>query len=178
MNNNFLKIKKDLKFYLFSFNEVYVIFIFSNKRFYLSKIEKKMIRLILYFNYLYFFSYLKSIIKFFYLFFMNLMSSFNYIFKRVLEARGRGYKYFLKFKNRLYLFSEVRHLFYFDINFLNYNLLKYNIVEILCRNFFLLTFFINVLSNLKKKDKYKGKGFYEITKKVILKLGKKSEYLR
>ena len=38
--------------------------------------------------------------------------------------------------------------------------------------------FISFLENIKKKDFYKGKGIYDINKKYILKLGKKSDYLK
>ena len=178
MNSNFLKVNKNLKIYLFSLNNIYLIIIFSNKRFYFKKIKKKIIKLVLYFNYIFFFSSLLSILKFFFFFFLKLINSFNYNFKRILEARGRGYKFLLKFKKRLYLFSELDHLFFFNFNIFNYNLIKYNILEVFTKNFFLLQFFIQVLGSIMKKDVYKGKGFFDLTKKLILKLGKRSEYLR
>lgn len=68
---------------------------------------------------------------------------------------------------------------FFNSNWLNFKLVKYNICNFVFKDISKMRFFLSILENsVLKKSKYKKKGFYDISKKFKIKLGKRSEYLR
>lgn len=103
MKKNFIKLKNNFKFYLFNYKKKYLIFILSNNFFILKKIVKNKFKLILYFNYLFFLSSKKLAIKSIYSYFISLFFSINLLYKRTLEAIGRGLRFIFKKKKKTIL---------------------------------------------------------------------------
>ena len=175
MNCNFIKINLNLKLFIYIFKKYYILYIFSKYKIIKRKIFKKNIRLILFYNYLYIFSFKKNIINFYYYFFLKIFTYFNVIFKRKLKFIGKGNKFIINSFKNLFISNEFSHNIYLNLNFLNFKLIKYNLIFMYFNNFNLMNKFIIFLEkNIRKKDVYKGKGIFDINKKIILKLGKKS----
>jgi len=89
---------------------------------------------------------------------------------------GKGSKFIINSINSLFINNEFSHTIFTSIKYLNFKLIKYDNISLYFSNFNFMFFFISFLEYIKKKDIYKGKGIYDKTKKIILKLGKKSDY--
>ena len=138
------------------------------------KILKKNLRLILFYNYLYIFSYKKNIFNFYYYYFLKLFFYFDNIFERKLKFIGKGNKFLINSFKNFFISNEFSHNIYLNSNFFNFKLVKYNLIFLYFNNFNLMNKFIIFLENIRKKDLYKGKGIFDINKKFTLKLGKKN----
>ena len=174
MDHNFLNINSKFKFYIYNFKKFYIFFIYSKNKLIKRKILNKNIRFILYFNYLFIFSFKKSIINYYYYFFLKIFNYFDNTFKRKLKIIGKGNKFIINSFKNFFLSNEFSHNIYININFLNFKLVKYNLICFYFNNFKLMNKFIIFLENIRKKDVYKGKGIFDFNKKILLKLGKKS----
>lgn len=176
MDNNYIKLPIGLKFYFFIFNNFYLLYLFSNNKYRLKKISRNCIRLVKYYNYLFIFSFNISILKLIYFKISKLFYYFNYNFNRNLIFIGKGSKFIINSINSLFINNEFSHTIFTSIKYLNFKLVKYDNISLYFSNFNFMFFFISFLEYIKKKDVYKGKGIYDKTKKIILKLGKKSDY--
>ena len=174
MNHNFIKINLKFKLFFFIFKEFYIFYIYSKYKIIKRKILKKNVRFILFYNYLYIFSFKKNLIKFYYHYFIKILNYFDIFFKRKLKFIGKGNKFLINSFKNLFISNEFSHNLYLNFNFLNFKLIKYNLILLYFNNFTLMNKFIIFLENIKKKDIYKGKGIFDINKKYILKLGKKN----
>jgi len=163
---------------MYSFKNFYIFYIFSKEKVIKRKINKKYIKLVTFFNFLFIFSFKKKILNFYYYFFNKIFYYFDFFFKRKLYFRGKGNKLLINSINNLFISNEFSHNIYINFKFLNFKIIKYNLIFFYFNNFSLMNKFISFLENIKKKDFYKGKGIYDINKKYILKLGKKSDYLK
>ena len=161
---------------MFIFKSFYYFFIFSKNKFIFRKYKKINIKIIKFFNYLYFFSFKFFFLKSCYIYFYKLIFFFNFFFKRIIEFRGKGSKFILKLKNLLIIDNELSCNFFFNLNFLNVNLIKYNLINFLFKELYFMNFFIKKLELLSKKDNYNGKGIFNKTKYNRLKIGKRSQY--
>ena len=178
MDYNFIKVPLNLNFFYFIFKKFYIIYLFDKVKFLFYKIKKNKIKIIFLFNFIFFFSYKKSIIKFFFIFLKkeNFYMKFN--FKRVIKFIGKGNKFLINLNRNLLINNEFSHLSYFNFSKINFILIKYNRLILFFNNFSKMTTIISLLENLKKKDLYNGKGIVDFFKKIKLKPGKRSSFIR
>ena len=153
----------------------YLLYLFSNNKYFIKKIYNYKLKLILVYNYIFFFSYKISYIKLVIYILLKLFFYFNLIFKRFLVFRGKGGKFVINSLLNLYINNNLSHTVYFNLDLLNFDLIKYNFIQFNFNNFIFMNKFIKSLEKIKKEDRYNFSGIYDSTKVFSFKLGKKDQ---
>ena len=178
MDNNFVKINLNLNFFYFIFKKFYIIYLFNKSKFSYIKVKRDNIKIIFFFNFIFFFSYKKSYIKFFLIFFKKKYFYMGFLYKKSMKFIGKGNRFVINLNKNLLINNEFSHLTYFSFLKLNFILVNYNRLNLFFNDFNKMNKFIFMLERLKKKDQYNGKGIRDIFRKVMLKPGKKSSYIK